>query len=143
MEDLKKYLWLVLLFPIVSVNALDLEVEILNRKSKQSVIRCGIFVSQEGFPSDEKKAVMRVLGVESNQQKTICNFKGLQGKLYAVSVLEDINANGKMETTFVGFPKEPWGVSNDAPMHPFGPPTFEEAGFLLKSNLNIQIKLNQ
>ncbi|TGL67523.1 DUF2141 domain-containing protein [Leptospira jelokensis] len=143
MEGLKKYLWFVLLLPVLSVHALDLEVEILNRKSKQSVIRCGIFISQDGFPSEEKKAVMRVLGVESNEQKTICNFKGLQSKLYAVSVLEDLNANGKMETTFVGFPKEPWGVSKDAPMHPFGPPTFDESAFFLKSNLNIQIKLNQ
>ncbi len=45
-------------------------------------------------------------------------------KLIAISVVEDTNNNGKLDATFVGFPKEPWGVSNNAPAHA---PSFVEA----------------
>lgn len=122
--------------------AIDLDIEIQNRKSTSSKISCGIFDKEEGFPSNPEKRLIGAVGELSPDNKTICKFKGLSAKKYAVSVLEDLNGNGKMETTMVGFPKEPWGVSKNAPMHVFGPPTFEEAAFQLTANMIIQIKLN-
>ncbi|MBL0955860.1 MAG: DUF2141 domain-containing protein [Leptospira sp.] len=133
---------IIFFFPFFSLFAGDLEVEILNRKSNQSVILCALYESENGFLSDEKLASYKIVGVETNHQKTTCQFKGIPDKQYAVSVLEDLNRNGKMDTTFIGLPKEPWGVSRNPPMHTFGPPTFDEAVLNVKSKLVIQIRLN-
>lgn len=47
---------------------------------------------------------------------------------YGVKLFHDVNGDGKMETNIVGFPTEPVGFSNDAPIL-LGPPTFADAGF--------------
>ena len=45
---------------------------------------------------------------------------------YAFHVFHDSDMNGKMKTNFIGIPKEPTGVSNDA-KGKFGPPKFKDA----------------
>ena len=45
---------------------------------------------------------------------------------YAVHVYHDLDANGKMKANFIGIPKEPTGVSNDA-KGKMGPPKFKDA----------------
>jgi len=45
---------------------------------------------------------------------------------YAFHIFHDLDMNGKMKTNFIGIPKEPTGVSNDA-KGKFGPPKFKDA----------------
>jgi uncharacterized protein (DUF2141 family) len=45
-----------------------------------------------------------------------------------VSAFHDENSNGKMDTNFVGKPREGVGASNNAKGH-FGPPKFDDAAF--------------
>lgn len=52
---------------------------------------------------------------------------------YGIKMYQDINGNGEMDTNIVGFPTEPVGFSNDAPIH-FGPPEFAAAGFNVGPN---------
>lgn len=47
---------------------------------------------------------------------------------YAVHVYHDLDSNGKMKANFIGIPKEPTGVSNDA-KGKMGPPKFRDAAF--------------
>lgn len=47
---------------------------------------------------------------------------------YGVKLFHDVNGDGKMETNIMGFPAEPVGFSNDAPIR-LGPPSFADAGF--------------
>jgi leucyl/phenylalanyl-tRNA---protein transferase len=47
---------------------------------------------------------------------------------YAIKAFHDVDRNGKLDTNFMGIPKEPYGFSNDA-MGTFGPPSFEQASF--------------
>lgn len=124
------------------LQAIDLDVEVQSRISNSSTISCAVFESADGFPSDSSKRMLGVRAVIEKENKPVCKFKGLAPKKYAVAVLEDLNGNGGMDKTMIGMPKEPWGVSNNAPMHAFGPPTFEEAAFQLTNNKTIQIKLN-
>jgi uncharacterized protein (DUF2141 family) len=53
---------------------------------------------------------------------------------YAVAVFEDINGNGKLDTNFLGIPKEPTGISRDA-KGSFGPPKFADAAFKIGDGL--------
>jgi uncharacterized protein (DUF2141 family) len=55
-------------------------------------------------------------------------FHDLPYGRYAIKIYHDENANGKLDTNFVGYPKESFGFSNDA-MGRFGPPSFDEASF--------------
>lgn len=47
---------------------------------------------------------------------------------YGIKMFHDVNGDGEMATNIVGFPTEPFGFSNDAPIR-FGPPSFADAGF--------------
>lgn len=60
-------------------------------------------------------------------------FEAVPHGVYAVKVFHDVNANGELDTNFVGMPKEPFGFSNDA-MGRFGPPSFQEAAFQVESD---------
>lgn len=60
---------------------------------------------------------------------------------YAISVFQDLNVNDKLDTNFIGFPKEPFGFS--VPMGKFGPPSFEKASVGVDGDKHsISIKLN-
>lgn len=47
---------------------------------------------------------------------------------YGIKMFHDVDGDGAMATNMVGFPTEPFGFSNDAPVR-FGPPSFADAGF--------------
>jgi uncharacterized protein (DUF2141 family) len=60
---------------------------------------------------------------------------------YAISIFHDLNGNEKLDTNFIGFPKEPFGFS--APMGRFGPPKYEDASISVRQGVNpIEIALN-
>ena len=123
--------------------SIDIDVQISNRKSNSSTIYCGIFKSPAGFPTDSKLRLKGSTASIDKDGKVSCKFTDLVKGKYAISLLEDLNGNGEMDSTLVGYPKEPWGVSNNAPMHTFGPPTFDEASFFLDANKIINIRLNK
>lgn len=47
---------------------------------------------------------------------------------YGIKMFQDVDGDGQMATNIVGFPTEPVGFSNDAPIR-LGPPSFADAGF--------------
>jgi uncharacterized protein (DUF2141 family) len=87
----------------------------------------------EGFPDEPAKAVRRVLAPIMNDTATAV-FVDLEPGTYAVVVLHDENGNGKMDKTVLGRPREGYGVSNNARLRTFGPPSFHDAAFVLDSS---------
>ena len=68
-------------------------------------------------------------------------FEDLPPGTYAVSIFQDLNGNAKLDTNFIGYPKEPFGFS--APMGKFGPPKFDAASITVTSGkTSIEIELN-
>ncbi|PQA88352.1 DUF2141 domain-containing protein [Hyphococcus luteus] len=63
--------------------------------------------------------------------------------LFAMSTYHDENANGDFDKTAIGFPAEPWGISNN-PKVRFGPPPVEKALFEVtpQDGAHVVIKLN-
>ena len=59
---------------------------------------------------------------------------------YAVAVHHDANANGKMDTNFLGIPNEGYGVSND-PRPRFRAPRFEEARVVVSRDTALVIRM--
>ncbi len=61
---------------------------------------------------------------------------------YALSVLQDINGNRKLDTNFIGMPTEPTGSSNDAPAK-WSAPKFRDAVFTVSDQpMELKITLN-
>lgn len=58
-----------------------------------------------------------------------CSFDSIAPSSYAIRAFQDLNRNGRLDHSWLGWAKEPVGFSNDAPMnmgtHPFGLAAFE------------------
>lgn len=68
-------------------------------------------------------------------------FKNIQPGKYAVRLYHDENDNKVLDKSIFGFPKESWGVSNDA-KGSFGPPKFENMIFVVERDKTISIVMN-
>lgn len=78
------------------------------------------------FPTREDKALMR--GVIATGDKTELSLPNIASGEYAVAVFADVNGNGKLDSNFIGIPKEPVAVSRDA-KGKFGPPQVRRCCF--------------
>ena len=100
-----------------------------------------LYTSEDGFPIKISKANgFKKAKVISNSVTVY--FKNLKPGTYAVSVYQDIDTNGKINQNFLGIPKEPVSVSNNAKGF-MGPPKYEDAKFYLDTSKSIEIKLSE
>jgi len=104
-----------------------IHVEVVGLHNDIGQVGCTIFSSTDGFPTDQAKALRKVM-TPIKEDKAACDFTGLPAGHYAVAVMHDENSNGKLDTNFLGIPKEGTGASNDA-KGSMGPPTFDAASF--------------
>lgn len=96
-----------------------------------SELRVGVFDAatyEDGPPPSRQQ-------VAAQAPETIVTFEGLAPGRVAVKILQDLNGNGKMDTTLIGIPEEPFGLSNDAKPG-LSAPGFDETGFDLKPGPN-------
>lgn len=67
-------------------------------------------------------------------------FENLPVGDYAFAAYQDIDQNKSMKTNIVGYPKEPFGISNN-PSLLFGPPSFEESKVKVAANKITTLKI--
>jgi len=119
----------------------NIQIKVSGLKNKSGQLGILIFTSKEGFPSDWQKAYKQIL-IPVTGDKAEYTFTGLPYGKYAVSVMHDENKNKKLDTNFIGIPKEGYGVSNNA-TGSMGPPKFEDAAFNLDRDIiSADIKVN-
>jgi uncharacterized protein (DUF2141 family) len=120
--------------------AVDITVKVVGINSAQGQIGCSLFEKSPAFPLDNSNA--RQLWLPANINGAVCKFEGVAAGLYAVSIGHDLNGNKRVDTNFLGVPKEGWGVSNNV-VPTLRPPRFDEAQFQAKdgANLELEIKL--
>ena len=70
----------------------------------------------------------------------VVTFENIPEGIYAVSIFHDENDNDKLDSNFIGIPKEDYGCSNNAKGF-MGPPKWKDAKFELKSDKTITITL--
>lgn len=104
-----------------------IHIEMVGIRNDKGQVMCALYASREGFPKQSEKAVARVSSAIKGKQ-AVCEFTGIAPGTYAVSVFHDENSNGKLDTNFIGIPREGVGASNDAKGH-MGPPKFDAAKF--------------
>ena len=118
-------------------HAQSLILHVKNIKYDKGKIFIAVFDDEKAFMKDRFSA--KSVNVYSTDDLKI-ELKLPIGK-YAISIFHDINNNEKLNTNFMGVPKEPFGFSNN-PKTNFGPPDFQNASFnFTRDNNEIEILL--
>lgn len=106
-------------------NAIQVGVDGLRNDRGQ--VLCALFSSAPDFPKKPENALAHAKSTIAHEQAT-CEFQSIPPGTYAVSVFHDENSNGKLDTNFMGIPREGVGASNNAKGR-LGPPKFASAAF--------------
>jgi len=137
-------LFLLAALTVMPVNAQSEEVGTLTIntigfKNDHGFAMVSLFNSEDGFVGKEK--AFRDAKIQIKDKKATCEFKDIPKGTYAVKLYHDENANGMLDQNFVGFPKEPYGVSNNAKSQ-MGPPKYDHAKFTIEGPKIMDIKVD-
>lgn len=119
-----------------SVNSYSITVNVTGLDSSKGKILMGLYNTEKEFLKSSYKD--NIKNIEAKTCTVI--FDNIPSGTYAISFIHDENSNGKMDTNFLGIPKEDYGCSNNARGF-MGPPKWNDAKFELNSDKTIQIKL--
>ena len=118
----------------------NLKVIVTNIKSITGQIGFCLFKTSTDFPNHPEKAILAAF-VKTSGNSVEYTFTNIEMGTYAVSAFHDEDSDRKINSNFIGIPKEGVGVSNNAKGH-FGPPKFNDAKFdFNKSEQTITISL--
>jgi uncharacterized protein (DUF2141 family) len=130
--------------PIADANG-SVEVTIEGIASTDGLIYASLFSSANGFPGERQLAVANqsVPASDSSNGTLVLKFLEIPPGAFAISIMHDANANGKLDANFMGIPSEDYGFSQN-PKSMFGPPSFDKAAAALAAGESQQltIKLN-
>ena len=119
----------------------NLELTVNGLQNDQGTVRVALFHTSEAYDkSAEDKGAFQ--SVEIPIQKGVARyvFNGIPYGDYAIKLYHDENGNKKLDTNFVGIPKEPYGFSNNA-RGTLLAPEYVKAKFTLNAaNKAIEIK---
>jgi uncharacterized protein (DUF2141 family) len=105
-----------------------IHVQILNIRNSTGTVACALFESPDGFPIEFLRSATNVMIIKIRKTQARCDFEDIPPGTYAIAVIHDENMNGKLETNWLGVPKEGYGFSNDA-TSVVGAPSFSAASF--------------
>ena len=98
----------IFLFAEETAEEKKLTVEITNVTSEEGQIILAIYNSSENY---DKRIAFQEVKLKPEIDTVIFETNVPDGE-YLVMLVHDINNNGKLDTTFIGMPKEPVGLSN-------------------------------
>jgi uncharacterized protein (DUF2141 family) len=117
-------------------------VVVTNVQKQNGVLLAGVYSSPETWLSADTVAGKAVPVAGNVRDGTVTFEMLLAPGSYALSVLQDLNGNRKLDTNFIGIPKEPSGSSNDAKAT-FSAPKFKDAVFEVGDEpIELRIRLN-
>ena len=120
-----------------SVTESKLTVEITNVTSKEGQIILAIYNSSENY---DKRIAFQEVKLQP-EVDTVTFETSVPAGEYLVMLVHDINKNGKLDTSFIGMPKEPVGLSNyDGKGIPG---KFKKHKFTVSEDLTVTIPLKQ
>ncbi len=119
-----------------------IHVKVLNIKNSTGTIDCALFDSPDGFPNEVLFSATNVMVIKVRKTEARCDFEDIPPGTYAITIIHDENMNGKLDTNWLGIPKEGYGFSNDVkPL--LGAPPFSAASFRYDGGtLDLTIRLH-
>jgi uncharacterized protein (DUF2141 family) len=117
----------------------SITVRVSTFRSVNGSLRCRLYSRGDGFPGKPPYEAEQSAPVTAKTMT--CTFASVAPGTYAVALFHDENDNGKLDTNFVGIPREGVGVSNNK-LRSFGPPTWDDAKFALKGDVVLDVSLH-
>jgi uncharacterized protein (DUF2141 family) len=125
-----------------AATAADLTITVDGLRTDQGNVLVCVFdaanVKADEFPDCDKGNAVRKGKLPIKSGIASVTYTGLKEGVYAVAIVHDENANGQLDTNFLGIPEEGLGVSTNPRL--FGSkPKFNDGRFELRGKLTITI----
>jgi uncharacterized protein (DUF2141 family) len=115
--------------------AATLTIRVENVAAAGGVLRLGLYDAAR-YPDDNSKPVASA-DVPATPGETVVTLHNVPPGTYAIQTFQDINANDRMDSSWLGLPLEPFGFSQDAT--PFlSKPSFDDVKFTVAAGENTQ-----
>ena len=105
-------------------------INILGIDDVEGNISLAIFMNEENYESENNAFHAKDYSVDS-QNVSIQLLNVPEGE-YAIILFQDINKNGELDKSLFGYPKEPYGFSNN-PGLTFGKPSFNNVKYTVSA----------
>lgn len=125
--------------PAAAARGNTITVHVSTFRSVKGSVRCRLYSRPDGFPGKPPYEAEQSVAVTAKTMT--CTFASVAPGTYAVALFHDENDDGKLDTNFVGIPREGVGVSNNK-LRSFGPPTWDDAKFPLKGDAVLDVSLH-
>jgi len=117
----------------------SIKINVTNINSAKGAVLAALYNSDKGFPGEGETALLFVKGIPQNG-KCLIVIENIPPGTYAVALFHDINGDKKLNTNWLGIPKEGYGFSNNASKM-FSAPSFKQASFSHTNETNLEIRL--
>ena len=121
---------------LAQLDAQCLTLEVHGIAQPKGNLYVAIYDSQENF----MKTPVAALRVEVKADTLRIPCQGLPPGEYALSLYQDVNGNGRLDTGTFGIPQEPYGFSNNA-RGTMGPPSYRQCLFALREDTVMVVHL--
>lgn len=115
-----------------TVAEIKLDISVVGVKSTKGQLVVLLFDKKAGFPAETEKA-LTVTKFPATEGTANLQLKVASAGDYAFTVFHDENENTKLETNWIGMPKEGIAVSKDAKGR-MGAPKFEDAAIKIEQS---------
>lgn len=113
------------------------EVVVTGLRGTQGMVRGALFASAAGFPMEHERALFRAEAPA--REGAVLVFENVMPGDYALAVLHDEDANGRMAQNVLGIPREGYAFSGEAT----GLPNFDAAVIRLAEPLcRVELRLH-
>lgn len=120
-----------LFFGFVESHTQAFNLKVSNIKSN-ATLRIAFYKKENKFPDEGKFAFAKEVK-PSKTGEVILSFTDIPAGEYALAIYQDSNGNKKLDTNMVGYPKEPFGFSQNIKPK-FSAPAYEECKITFNAN---------
>ena len=107
-----------------------LKIELAGLAGAEGNVYVSIYDSKDTWLGEDVVITQKVVIAEALDGELVKTQLELAPGEYAVSIFYDENGNGELDANFIGIPREPVALSNNAKPS-FGPPKYKDAVFTL------------
>lgn len=104
-------------------------IEVRNVHGARGSIVVALYDDASAFP--KREAAVRSARSPAVGDPTVVELDAVPSGRYAAVVYQDVDDDGALDRSLVGYPTEPFGFSNDASLALFGPPSFDDCAFVV------------
>ena len=116
-----------------------LELEVVNVQVGKGFLEIVLHDSATSY-QEADQIPFRSISVPADREIMTLRIEGVPHGRYAFIVYQDVNDNDEIDSNFIGYPKEPFGFSNN-PRIRFGPPGFRKTSFEVTGNQSVRVEL--